>query len=237
MEKLKKTNRTSIGGQAVLEGVMMRGRSSMATSVRDEDGNIRVETERFKPATEKSFICRLPIIRGVLNFVSSMTMGTKILMRSAEVYGEEEPSKFEKWLSKTFKIDLMNVVIGFSLILGLALAIGLFMWLPQFLTGLLAPLINIEKTSIWFNLIEGLVKLIIFVCYILLTSLLKDVKRTYMYHGAEHKTISCYECGLELTVENVKKCSRIHDRCGTTFLFLVMFISINFCRRILIIIS
>ena len=226
MGKLKKTNRTSIGGQAVLEGVMMRGSTSMATSVRDEDGNIRVETERIKSAKEKPLILRLPIIRGVVNLVSSMTMGSKILMRSAEVYGEQEPSKFEKWLSKTFKIDLMNVVMGLSLILGLALAIGLFMWLPQFLTGLLAPLINIEKTSIWFNLIEGLVKMLVFVCYILLTSLLKDIKRTFMYHGAEHKTISCYECGLELTVENVKKCSRIHDRCGTTFMFLVMFISI-----------
>ncbi len=226
MEKMKKTNRTSIGGQAVLEGVMMRGSSSMATSVRDEEGNIRLETERFKSAKEKPFILRLPIIRGVVNFVSSMTMGSKILMRSAEVYGEQEPSKFEKWLSKTFKVDIMSVITTISLVLGLALAVGLFIWLPQFLTGLLAPLINVQKTSVWFNLIEGLVKMLIFICYILLTSLMKDIKRTYMYHGAEHKTISCYECGLELTVENVKKCSRIHDRCGTTFMFLVMFISI-----------
>lgn len=209
-----------------MEGVMMRGQTSMCTSVRDEDGKIRVETERLKSTKQKPFICRVPVIRGVINFFVSMVMGIKILMRSAEVYGESEPTKFEKWLSKTFKIDLMSVVTTLSLVLGLALAIGLFMWLPQFLTGLIAKPLNLEATSIWFNLIEGLIKILVFAGYILLTSLLKDIKRTYMYHGAEHKTINCYEYGLPLTVENVKKCSRIHDRCGTTFMFFVMFVSI-----------
>lgn len=226
MKKNKKINRTNIGGQAVLEGVMMRGKTSMCTSVRDEEGNIRFETERLQPANEKPLFFRLPVIRGVVNFFSSMVTGTKILMRSAEVYGESEPTKFEKWLSKTFKVDIMSVVITISLVLGLALAIGLFMWLPQVLTGLLAEQINLETTGILFNLIEGLIKILIFAGYILLTSLLKDIKRTYMYHGAEHKTINCYEYGLPLTVENVKKCSRIHDRCGTTFMFFVMFVSI-----------
>ena len=226
MKKLKKCNRTSIGGQAVLEGVMMRGYTSMATSVRDEDGNIRVETVRLKPAKDKHWFVKLPVIRGVVNFISSMTSGSKILMRSAEVYGEAEPSKFEKWLSKTFKIDLMSVITTLSLILGLGLAVALFMWLPQFVTDFLAEPLKIEKTSFWFNLIEGFIKILIFAGYILLTSLMKDIKRTYMYHGAEHKTINCYEYGMDLTVENVKKCSRIHDRCGTTFMFLVMFVSI-----------
>lgn len=226
MKKMKKCNRTNIGGQAVLEGVMMRGSSSMCTSVRDEDGKIRVETERVKSAKEKPLIFRIPVIRGVINFFTSMIMGTKILMRSAEVYGEAEPGKFEKWLSKTFKIDLMSVITTLSMILGLALAIFLFMWLPQFLTGLIAKPLQIPVTGIWFNLIEGFIKILVFASYILLTSLMKDIKRTYMYHGAEHKTINCYEYGLPLTVENVRKCSRIHDRCGTTFMFFVMFVSI-----------
>lgn len=226
MDKMKKCNRTNIGGQAVMEGVMMRGTTSMCTSVRDEEGNIRIETERVKSVKEKPFVYRMPIVRGVISFFSSLVMGTKTLMRSAEVYGEEEPSKFDKWLSKTFKIDIMSVIMTISLLLGLALALFLFIWLPQTVTGLLAKPLNLETTSVWFNLIEGLIKMLVFTGYILLTSLMKDVKRTYMYHGAEHKTINCYEYGLPLTVQNVKKCSRIHDRCGTTFMFFVMFVSI-----------
>lgn len=226
MKKMKKCNRTNIGGQAVLEGVMMRGSTSMCVSVRDEEGNIRTETERVKSIKEKPLIFRVPVIRGVINFFTSMIMGTKILMRSAEVYGESEPGKFEKWLSKTFKVDLMSVITTVSMIIGLVLAVFLFMWLPQFLTGLIAKPLNIEVTGVWFNLIEGLIKILVFAGYILLTSLMKDIKRTYMYHGAEHKTINCYEYGLPLTVENVRKCSRIHDRCGTTFMFFVMFVSI-----------
>lgn len=226
MSKMKKTNRTNIGGQAVLEGVMMRGQTSVCTSVRDEEGNIRVETERIKSAKQKPLALRLPVVRGVVNFFSSMVTGSKTLMRSAEVYGESEPTKFEKWLSKTFKLDIMSVVTTLGLVLGLGLAIFLFIWLPQFLTGLLNNFMHLQPTGIWFNLIEGLIKMAVFAGYILLTSLLKDIRRTYMYHGAEHKTINCYEYGLPLTVENVKKCSRIHDRCGTTFMFFVMFVSI-----------
>lgn len=226
MSKMKKNNRTNIGGQAVLEGVMMRGQTSVCTSVRDEEGNIRVETERIKSAKQKPLALRLPVVRGVVNFFSSMVTGSKTLMRSAEVYGESEPTKFEKWLSKTFKLDIMSVVTTLGLVLGLGLAIFLFIWLPQFLTGLLNNFMHLQPTGIWFNLIEGLIKMAVFAGYILLTSLLKDIRRTYMYHGAEHKTINCYEYGLPLTVENVKKCSRIHDRCGTTFMFFVMFVSI-----------
>ena len=205
---------------------MMRGESSMAISVRDEDGIIRVETERYKPVKEKNFIFRTPFIRGVISFFSSLLSGTKILMRSAEVYGEGEPSKFEKFLSEKLKIDVMQIVMFIGVALGLVLAIGLFMFLPNVLTNLIATPLNLEKTSVWFNLIEGGIKILIFVIYILLTTLMKDIKRTYMYHGAEHKTISCFERGLPLTVENVRSCSRVHDRCGTTFTFLVLFISI-----------
>lgn len=225
-KKIKKTRTTSIGGQAVLEGVMMRGASSMATAVRDEEGTIRIESERLKPASKKNFILRLPIIRGIVNFFSSMVVGTKTLMRSADVYGESEPTKFENWLSKKLKIDLMTLMIWIGVLLGLAFSIFLFVVCPQWLTSLIAKWTGISKSGFLYNLIEGLIRVCIFVLYIVLTSLMKDIRRTYMYHGAEHKTITCYESGMELTVENVKKCRRVHNRCGTTFLFFVMLISI-----------
>ena len=225
--KDKKVKKTSIGGQAVLEGVMMRGRCGVATAVRDSDGIIRIEAERITPPEKKSVFVRLPIIRGIVNFFSSLVMGTKILMRSAEVYGgdDDEPSKFEKWLAKTFKIDVMDVVLFFGVALGLVFSIALFFILPTFLGGLIGKAAP-NMPPIVKNLIEGGIRILIFVGYILFTSLLKDIKRTYMYHGAEHKTITCYEKGLDLTVENVKKCRRVHDRCGTTFMFFVMFVSI-----------
>ncbi len=225
--KDKKVKKTSIGGQAVLEGVMMRGRTGVATAVRDSDGIIRIEAERITPPEKKSIFVKLPIIRGIVNFFSSLVTGTKILMRSAEVYGgdDDEPSKFEKWLAKTFKIDVMDVVLFFGVALGLVFSIALFFILPTFLGGLIGKAAP-NMPPIVKNLIEGGIRILIFVGYILFTSLLKDIKRTYMYHGAEHKTITCYEKGLDLTVENVKKCRRVHDRCGTTFMFFVMFVSI-----------
>ncbi len=225
-EKKQKTKCTSVGGQAVIEGVMMRGESSMAIAVRDEDGIVRIESKRLKPKSKRSKFSRLPLIRGILAFVDSFSSGTKTLMRSADVFGEGEPSKTEKWLAEKLKVDVMKVVSGFAIILGLALAVLLFMWLPQFSRIQLEKLCKI-KFDIWAkNFIEGGLKLLIFVLYILLSSLLKDIKRTFMYHGAEHKTISCYESGMDLTVENARKCSRVHDRCGTTFMVFVMLISI-----------
>ena len=230
MSKEQKTSKqskcTSIGGQAVLEGVMMRGRSAMATAVRDADGIIRIESKRVKPQKERNLFFRLPIVRGVVSFVSSLVGGSKVLMRSAEVYGEGEPSKTEKWLAEKLKIDLMGVVTTLSMMFGLVLAVVLFMWLPQFVRGLIETWTG-SSFGVWAkSFIEGGLKLLIFVCYILLVSLMSDIKRTFMYHGAEHKTISCYESGMELTAENAKKCSRIHDRCGTTFMIFVMLISI-----------
>ena len=226
-KKDKKVTKTSIGGQAVLEGVMMRGRTAMATAVRDAEGKIRMETKRVTPPDKQPWFLRLPIIRGVVNFINSMVGGSKTLMRSAEVYGEEEePSKFEKWLAEKLHVDLMGVVTTIALILGLGLSVLLFVMLPQWVTNGVAALTGIENTSFWYNLIEGLVRIFIFVCYILLTSLMKDIKRTYMYHGAEHKTITCFEKGLELTPENARTCTRVHNRCGTTFLFFVMLVSI-----------
>lgn len=221
-----KPKKVSIGGQAVMEGVMMRGESSMATAVRDADGVIRLEAKRVKPTKEKNLFFRLPIIRGVVSFISSLFGGMRVLLRSAEVYGEEEPSKFEKWLSKKLKVDIFSVIGTLAVFIGLFLAIFLFMWLPQTVRGLLEKLFE-TSFSVWAtNFIEGGLKLLIFILYILLCSLIKDVKRTFMYHGAEHKTIACNEKGLDLTVENAKKCSRVHDRCGTTFMVFVMTISI-----------
>ena len=218
---------SNIGGQAVIEGVMMRGRQSMATAVRDGEGNIQIESKRLTPPDKKPLIMRLPIIRGIISFFDSLVGGTKTLMRSASVFGDEgEPSKFEKWLAEKLHVDLMGVVGTVGIVLGLALSVLLFVMLPQWATNGLNALFNFGKTSFLYNLIEGLIRIAIFVCYILLTSLMPDIKRTYMYHGAEHKTITCYEKGLELTPENAKKCRRVHDRCGTTFLFFVMLVSI-----------
>lgn len=228
MKGKDKQKKVSIGGQAVLEGVMMRGKTAMATAVRDTDGIIRLEAKRVNTLAQKSLFFRLPIIRGVANFISSLFGGTRVLMRSAEVFGEGEPSKFERWLSEKLKVDIMSVVGFVSLLLGLALAVGLFMFLPQTIRIWLQNLFNEGvEFNVWaVNFIEGGLKLIIFLCYIFLVSLLKDIRRTFMYHGAEHKTITCYEKGLELTVENAKKCKRVHDRCGTTFLVFVMLVSI-----------
>lgn len=228
MGKKEKACKVSIGGQAVLEGVMMRGKTAMATAVRDSDGIIRLETKRIKPLGNNNLFFRLPIIRGVVNFLSSMFGGTAVLMRSADVFGEGEPSKLEKWFAEKLKVNVMSIVSVFSLFLGLALAIGLFIFLPQLIrVGLQKLFNNGLEFNVWAtNFIEGGVKLLIFVGYILLVSLLKDIRRTFMYHGAEHKTITCFEKGLELTVENARKCRRVHDRCGTTFLVFVMIVSI-----------
>ena len=220
----KKCLKTSIGGQAVLEGVMMRGKTAMATAVRDRDGVIRLEAERLKQS--KSAIKKIPIVRGAVNFFVSLVFGVKIIARSAEVYGEDEqePTKFEKWLSKTFKIDIMSVVMFLGVALGLAFSVALFIVLPHLLGNLFSSLVT--ENVVWRNVFEGVVRIAIFIGYILLTSLIKDMRRTFMYHGAEHKTITCYEKGLPLTVENVRGCRRVHDRCGTTFMFFVMIVSI-----------
>ncbi|MBR5438821.1 MAG: peptide chain release factor N(5)-glutamine methyltransferase [Clostridia bacterium] len=218
-----KQKTTSIGGQAVIEGVMMRGRTAMATAVRAENGQILLETNRISQKTSKNKFLKLPIVRGVVAFFSSLVLGTKTLTRSASVFGEEETSKFDKFVEKKTGISATDFAVFIAVALGLVLSLFLFFFLPQFIADLLPFESNV---SLGYFLVEGLIRIVIFVLYILLTSLIKDVRRTYMYHGAEHKTISCYESGKELTVENVKTCSRVHDRCGTTFTFLVMIISI-----------
>ena len=230
-KKSKAVRRTSIGGQAVLEGVMMKGNRSIATAVRTAGGDITVESKYIKSAKERNVFFRLPFIRGVVNLVTQLFQGTGIILRAAEVYGDfAEPSKFDKWVADKFKINPMNVLMAFSVVLGIVLAVGLFVFLPNFLSGLIcdnvAAIAGSPLKSLWYSLIEGGIMIAIFICYILLVTLMKDVRRVFMYHGAEHKVISCYEHGLELTVENAKKMRREHSRCGTTFLFFVVTVSI-----------
>lgn len=212
-----------------MEGIMMRGRSSMATAVRDPEGVIQIESERLTPPEKRSKAARLPFIRGVLSFISSLVDGNRVLMRSADVAfpEEEQPTKAEKWLEEKHKISLSGIWNFLSTVVGVVLALLIFIALPQYLTGFLP----FEKTAggvdgLWFNLIEGGIRLLIFILYISLISFIPSLKRVFMCHGAEHKTITCYEEGKELTIENVRGCSRVHDRCGTTFLFLVMIVSI-----------
>ena len=227
-KKHKKNNRTYIGGQAVLEGVMMRGKTAYATAVRDPEGNIQVESRRLNMSKSMRIISKIPLVRGVVSFVSSLVMGSKILMRSAEVYGDEcEPSRFEKWCEDKLHINMMAILSFIATLLGVVLAVGLFIVLPIVLADLLVDSGEwLQKYSVWYNLIQGCIRLIIFVLYIIAITAMRDIRRVFMYHGAEHKTITCFEKGLELTPENAQSCSRIHDRCGTTFLFLVMAISI-----------
>lgn len=227
----KAVRRTSIGGQAVLEGVMMKGEHSIATAVRTPSGDITVESKYIKSPKERNVFFRLPFVRGVVNLFTQLFQGTGIMMRSAEVYGDyAEPSKFEKWMADKLKINPMNVLMAFSVVLGVLLAVGLFVFLPNLITGAICDNIQAINTSslkgLWYSLIEGGFMLIIFISYILLVTLMKDVRRVFMYHGAEHKVITCYEHGLDLTVENAKKMRREHSRCGTMFLFIVVAVSI-----------
>ena len=218
--------KTMIGGQAVIEGVMMQGPEKRAVVIRDQEGNLVEKTETL---TKKTGILTWPLIRGVVNFGSSMAGGVRTLMYSAEFFPEEEtdaePSKFEKWLdSKLSSEQLEKVIITFSVILGVALSVGLFFVLPILIGDGLESLFAFPVVVK--NLIEGVVRVVLFIAYIALVSNMKDMKRVFSYHGAEHKTIRCYEAGLPLTVENARGMTRLHPRCGTSFLFVVMIISI-----------
>jgi len=211
--------KTKIGGQAVLEGIMMRGQSSMALACRDESGNIRMDTTRL--ATKKPWYRKVPFLRGVVNLVVSMIDGYKIIGKSAEVMAEEE-------------IDTSDTGMGWmmtiSMLLGVALALGLFVVLPTAITAGVFALFRLDQADpqwIWLkSLLEGLAKILVLVGYMGGVSQLKEIRRVFMYHGAEHKTIACYEAEMPLTVENVKKCSRYHDRCGTSFLVFVVVLSV-----------
>lgn len=228
-EKKQKPICSSVGGQAVIEGVMMVGKTAYCTAVRNPDGEIQVEKKRINRSPSAAGALKVPFVRGIVSMVSSLVTGTSALMRSAQVYGsdDDEPGRVEKWFAEKLKLNLSRVISGISMFIGFALAIFLFMFLPRILITVLDDSVWSDlKGSVMEYVMLGVFKLVIFLIYLGLVMILKDIRRLYRYHGAEHKTINCYERGLELTPENVMSCSRIHDRCGTSFLFIVLIINI-----------
>jgi len=214
-----------VGGQAVLDGVMMKSGDRVALSVRTDEG-IKSELSTFTSKRKKYKILNLPLVRGVVNMVESFQLSFKTLERSAEMAGfeeVEEPGKFERWLTEKLGNKLMGVIMAVAGVLGVALAMFLFMYLPALVTSLFDGFIKAGWAK---TIIEGVVKITIFILYMVLVSFMPDIKRTFEYHGAEHKSIACYENGLELTPENAKTCSRLHPRCGTSFIFVILILSI-----------
>ena len=212
-----------VGGEAVIEGVMMRAGNTCCTTVRMEDGSMRMYQTEHIPLRRRYKICNVPILRGVINFVESMILSYKILGISAEAFGGEmeEESKFEKWLREKFGKSIMDVAMVIGMVLGLALAFGLFFYLPVWLGNAIAG----QDMPVLKSFVESILKIGIFIGYVALVSLMPDIRRTFQYHGAEHKSIFCYERGEELTPENAKKQSRFHPRCGTSFIFVALILS------------
>ncbi len=224
-ENNKTAHKSKIGGQALIEGIMMRGLDKASMAVRKPDGEIDVETWELK---KPSVFNKIPVVRGTVNFIQSMTMGYKCLSKSAEKAGLDddenyEPSKFEKWLDDKFGDKLMGMVTIVGTVLGVIGSFLLFMFLPSLIVKGIDMFIPIGGFK---ALVEGIIKIIIFVIYLSLVAKMKEIRRVYEYHGAEHKTIFCYENGLPLTVENVRKQSRFHPRCGTSFIIIVLILSI-----------
>ncbi len=218
--------RTIIGGQALIEGIMMKGTKKVAMAVRNKNGEIETECEDIP---ERKLYQKIPFLRGIFNFVIQLKEGMKYMNKSMEKSGymeDEEPSKFEKWLEKTFGKSIISVVSAVGAVFGVGLAVLLFIFLPTWLFTWVQALFGGRDISPFRSLFEGVIKILIYILYLWLTTLIKDIRRTYEYHGAEHKTIAAYEAGEELTVENVKKHIRFHPRCGTSFIFLVLAISI-----------
>lgn len=216
---------SNIGGQAVLEGIMMKNGPKYAVAVRKPDGEIEVKVDEYRSAIKWEKLTKIPFVRGVFNFVDSMVLGMKTLTYSAsfweeetdEVITEEEAAKLKK------KED---IIMGITMVISVVLAMGIFMVLPYFISDLFAGVI---KSRFLRTVLESIVRICLFIVYILAVSRMKDIQRTFMYHGAEHKCINCIEHGMELSVENVKKSSKQHKRCGTSFLFFVMLVSIIVC--------
>lgn len=213
--------KTSVGGQALLEGIMMKGPFKSAMAVRKPDGEIDVSIWDTKKLTG---VRKIPFIRGTFNFIDTLIQGYDCLMKSAEISGqEEEPDKFELWLNKVFGKAAGTVLNFVITILAVVLAVGLFFGVPALITSFIG---NYVESRVLLSAIEGVIKIALFFAYIIGVSKMSDIHRTFMYHGAEHKTIFCYEQGLELTVENVRKQKRFHPRCGTSFLLIVLVVSI-----------
>lgn len=210
-----------------MEGVMMKSPTAVAMAVRKEDGSMITKVEPYEPWSKRNRFFSLPIVRGCVSFVESLVTGMKAMTFSTEALDleEEEPSKFEIWLSEKLGKGIDQVVIGIAVVFSVILSVGLFIALPSFLSSLI---MGAGASALVSNLLEGLLRVLIFIGYLLAVSQMKEIKRVFMYHGAEHKTIACYEADLPLTVENARKMRRLHPRCGTNYLFLVMMVSILF---------
>ncbi|TCT14320.1 uncharacterized protein YqhQ [Natranaerovirga pectinivora] len=222
--------RVNIGGQAVIEGVMMKCEDKYTIAVRKSDKDIVINNQEYKSASKKYKVLKMPILRGILAFVESMIIGVKTLTYSAEFFDVEEDdneklkeSKIDHFINKVLGDKAQDVLVGISVVFATFISIGLFMVAPLLITRLIREFAPIHAIQ---NLVEGIVRIGIFLSYILLISKMKDIQRVFQYHGAEHKTINCLEHDESLTIENVKKHSRLHKRCGTSFLFIVMFVSI-----------
>ena len=219
----------SVGGEALMEGIMMRAPAGYSQVVRNPEGNLDVEIKIQKPLSKRNKFFSLPVIRGFVSLIDSLSTGMKCLFRSAEISGleaevpPEEMSRFDRFLTEKLGDKLPNIIMTLSLILAVTLSVGLFFLLPNVIASLL---IKKEQSSVLYNLIEGVIRIVIFIGYMFLVSRMKDIKRVFMYHGAEHKTIHCFEHMDELTVENVRKYTKHHPRCGTAFMFVIMIISI-----------
>lgn len=214
----------TLGGQAVIEGVMMKGKDSYSVAVRRPDRKIQVKLHKYQSYGEKHGFAKIPFVRGVVNFVESLVIGMNTLNYSSSFYEEEEEeTKTDKLLKSLFKEKAEKVIVGLTVFVSIVIAVALFMLLPAGIAEFLGRWID---NRVILSLIEGVIRLLIFIIYVLLISQMEDIKRVFMYHGAEHKTINCYESGEELTPENVAHHTRYHKRCGTSFLFIVMVISI-----------
>lgn len=232
MSKEKTKNEyIAVGGQALMEGIMMRGPKGTAVSLRLPDGSIETQMKNITSIRKKYKFFNIPILRGVVSFVESMITGYKLLMESAEKTSldfeeEENESKLDKWISEHFGPKMMGVIGGIAAVLGVGLAFLLFMWMPSFAFDLVNDKLAGGAIEPFRALFEGIIRVIIFVVYMALVARMKEIRRVYMYHGAEHKTIFCFEHGNELTVENIRKEKRFHPRCGTSFIFVTIILSI-----------
>lgn len=225
--------KTSVGGQALIEGVMMNGPRGAAISVRKTNGEIVTESFPLKHARDKVKVLGLPFIRGIVNFIESMIVGYKSLMRSAELSGEleeendpEKMSRLDKWLNDHMGPKMIAVLSGIASVFAVVIGVGLFVFLPTYLVDIVDKYCFQDSLTRFHALFEGLIRAVIIVVYMFAVSQIKDIRRVFMYHGAEHKTIFCYEKGLDLTVENAQSCRRFHPRCGTSFIFIVLITSI-----------
>ncbi len=227
----KKNDYVAVGGQALMEGIMMKGPKGAAMSLRLPDGTIETQMKNFTSIRKKYNFFNIPVLRGVVSFVESMIFGYKLLMESAEktsfdLEDEEPESKLDKWITDHFGPKMMAVLGGISAVLGIGLAFLLFMWMPSFVFDLVNDKLASGAITDFRAIFEGLIRVVIFVVYMAIVARMKEIHRVYMYHGAEHKTIFCFEHGKELTVENIRNEKRCHPRCGTSFIFVTILLSI-----------